>query len=73
MNDILRYAAFPQKFRRFQTVLGRIQVKINIMQQADTNTVPLFRSIAEFSRIPFHHSLYGKRMLNMEGIFVVFF
>ena len=51
----------------------RIQLKINVMQQSDNTPVLLFCPIAKLSCIPFHHGLYGKRMLNMEGIFVVFF
>ena len=72
MNDILRHAALPQKLRRFQTVLCRIQLEINVVQKADNSPVLLFCPIAQLPRIPFHHSLYGKRMLDMERIFVIF-
>ena len=65
MNDILRYAAFPQKFRRFQTVLGRIQFKINIMQQADD--APVICILSLFFGKPAHDTFDGQTVLEHDG------
>ena len=74
--EIKKYAViYDQKDMRTKLVRDALAAhgeKVTELE-ADNSPVPLFCSIAEFSRIPFHHSLYGKRMLNMEGIFVVFF
>ena len=71
MNDILAHTTFSQKPRRFQAVLLRIKLKINIMKQ--TNDAPVFLRIAvpQLLRIPSHNSLHRQSMLNMKRVFIV--
>jgi len=52
MNDVIADAAFSQKFRCFQTMLLRIQLKINIVKQSDNAPVFGFITIGRRSLSP---------------------
>ena len=72
VNQFFRDPGLPQKLRRFQAVLLRVQFKINIVEKPHKAPEILLSAVAKLLCIPAHHALHGQPVKDMEGFFIIF-